>query len=312
MHIQTVVSLIIISASLFLLAELLSRATEDLEVLFGQGLAGGVITGIITALPETIVVIESILDNKMSVAISASIGGNVILFTFGIGIISLVYSIKWKKDLKMKEDYNVEQRFLLFSTILLSIAILIGYLNIILSVLFILLYVYYVAYRIKHKPRRDLEKEEVNIKKDVLMIVISSVLIVFLARPLVDSIVQFSTELGITPAWFALFFIPILSDAEELVTGIRLALSKNSEMGSTALVSLIGSKIQNGTMLLGIIGLLAWTPIKITSLTIELLTVAIINVVSMIVLLDGNVKKWESLTLLLSYFVVIVLTRVAV
>ncbi len=312
MHIQTLVSLIIISASLFLLAELLSRATEDLEVLFGQGLAGGVITGIITALPETIVVVESILDNKMSVAISTSIGGNVILFTFGIGIISLVYSIKWKKDLKMKEDYNVEQRFLLFSTILLSIAILIGYLNVILSVLFILLYVYYVAYRIKHKPRRDLDKEEVNIKKDVLMIVISSVLIVFLARPLVDTIVQFSTELGISPAWFSLFFIPILSDAEELVTGIRLALSKNSEMGSTALVSLIGSKIENGTMLLGIIGLLAWTPIKITSLTVELLTVAIINVVSMIVLLDGNVKKWESLTLLLAYFVVIAVTRVAV
>lgn len=307
MNIYLIISLIGIGFVLFLLAELLSRATEDLEEIFGQGIAGGVIAGIVTALPETIIVIESILNGKMAIAISTAIGGNIILFTFGIGFVGLLYSFKWKKNLKMKEDYRVEQRFLLISTILISIVIMLGYLNVILSVFFILVYIYYIAYRIKSKPQKK-DVKHVNLKKDVGIVLISSFLIVFLAEPLINLIVQVSEETGITPAWFALFFIPILSDAEEFVTSIKLALSGTS-LGSTALVSVIGSKIENGTLLLGIAGLLAWTPIRITSIYIELISVALVNIISVVVLLDGNIKKWESVSLMVTYFAVVILTK---
>ncbi|PSN91655.1 Na(+)/Ca(2+) exchanging, partial [Candidatus Marsarchaeota G1 archaeon OSP_B] len=113
----TVLSLLGVLGALTVAAELIAKGTEELEGAIGQGMAGGVVLGFLTALPETIVVVVAVLNSAGDVALGSAIGGNVILFTLGIGLVGLVYVKKWKSPLKMVGDYSVEYNFLVLSTL---------------------------------------------------------------------------------------------------------------------------------------------------------------------------------------------------
>src|SRR5271154_5038266 len=114
-----------------LAAEFIAIGTEKIEPLIGQGMAGGVVLGLIGALPETIFVVIATLKGSYTIALGSALGGNIILFTLGIGIIGIVYTLKWKRPIQMKEDYEIEVRFLLFSTLVLIVLLVYGTLNLI-------------------------------------------------------------------------------------------------------------------------------------------------------------------------------------
>lgn len=119
--------------------------TDELEDYLGQGISGGIILGFLTALPETIFVVVASIGGQYDVALGSAVGGNVLLFTLGIGLVGIVYKLKWRTSLVLSEEYKVENKFLILSTLVVILVLLYGKLDVITGLILISIYVYYVV-----------------------------------------------------------------------------------------------------------------------------------------------------------------------
>ncbi len=297
-----IIRFIVILVALIIAAELLAKGTENMESKFGQGIAGGVILGFLTALPETVITIYALLNKEYGEALGSAIGGNVILFTLGIGLVGLIYSFSWNKPLKMNYDYKIENNFLIVNTILLVIIIFYGRFDLFTAIALSSIYIFYLAYRVKKGGEKD--KNNVNLTRSIIELTIGTILILSFSDIFVKCIVAISEEFNLPITWTSLLLTPIAAELEEKISGIRLAMD-NPNGGSLAIVSFVGSKIENSTLLLGLIGF--FTPYSFHNSLPELISAIIANAIGIFILLDGKVTKYESIFLIVLYFIIIYL-----
>ena len=297
-----IVKIIITFVFLALSAELIARGTERLEKFMGQGMAGGIIMGLLTALPETIFVIVAVLRNEPYVALGSAIGGNVLLFTFGIGFLGLYFYLKWRRNLVIQEDYAVEHKFLIITTIALALIILYGRLNLFTAVPLLSIYLYYATYRVRKFTKEDSgDVDEKEVLKASLYLVVGAFLLVIFSEPFIDQIVLLSEQIGIPAIWLALIITPLAGELEETISAIRLT-HASINGGSLAIFDFVGSKIENATVLLAIIGL--FSDISIMPGITELLATVIANIMAILILMDKKLGVKESLSLLFIYFLI--------
>lgn len=286
-------------------AELLAKGADELEGFLGQGITGGIVLGLLTALPETIFVIIASLEGSFEVALGSAIGGNVLLFTLGIGLVGLFYSLKWKTSLEISGEYEIENRFLLLSTIAMILILIYGRLDIISGLLLISLYVIYVAYRITKFSKMDSKSERKDVKKPVLFLLVGGILLVFLSHYFVEYINVVASILKVPAVWLSLVISPIAGELEEKLSAFRLIqISKSG--GSLSILSFVGSKIENGTVLLGIIGL--FNNFSLYHALPEYISALVANLIALYVLYDKRLKLNESLVLIILYAIIIALS----
>ncbi len=294
-------------AGFFVAAELVADGTTRIEPLLGQGIAGGILVGFVGTLPETIFVVIAVLGGAFDIAIGSAIGGNLILFTLGIGTIAIIYSLKWKETLKMKEDYHIELQFLIISTIGICALMLYGFLNFWSGLLLAMIYFVYVFYR--YRKAKHLIRKSVSTKlgKRTLMrgmayITVGVVIVALISGYFVEAINGLSAAFMIPAIWLALVISPLAADINENISGYRLAV-KTRGGGSTAIVSYFGSKLQNNTLLLGLIGLLAGSSVALGSAVPALLVVVAVNVIAFIFVKYGRLSFRDGILLIALYFV---------
>ena len=310
---QPLVTDILIMAGLLVVfgiaAEFISKGTEKFEDVMGQGMAGGVILGLMAALPETIFVIIAVAEGAYAVAVGTALGGNIILFTLGIGLVAVAYFAKWKKGITMKEDYHIEIAFLIAATLALLILLVYGRLDAASGVLLILLYVSYVVYRYTKVHSRIMrhvatEKGRREFLEGVLLMAIGSAIVVLFSSAFIATIIGIAGTAGIAAVWLALVIAPIASDFEEQLAAYRLT-QRSQRGGSTAIVSFIGGKLENNTVLLGIIGIFAASPVYIGFAAPELIAVMVINTIAITILSRGRLTYMQGAVLILLYFATI-------
>jgi cation:H+ antiporter len=298
-----------------LAAELISRATNELEDIFGQGFAAGVVLGIITAIPETLVVIIAIMQQSYGVAIGAALGGNIILFTLGTGMVGIVYFGKWKAPVQMKDDYAVEFNFLLAATLLFIAIAAYQILNPYIGVILIILYVGYLAIRysnardvfVKNERKKSFRKD---MERAVLYIIAGFIVVALLSGILVGDISGLANLLQIPAIWLSLVIVPIFADLSENINAYKLAKNRKGG-GSTAIVSFIGSKLQNNTLLLGLVCLFALPYLPIANALPEFIAIIAVNVIALLVMKRGSLDYKLSVFLIAFYFAIIGLSLLA-
>ncbi len=291
-------------------AEIIALGIEKLEPLMGQGMSGGILLGFLGALPETVFVIIATLGKSYDIAIGAALGGNIILFTFGIGIVGIAYSRKWKRPIEMKEDYHIELYFLLASTILLGILVVYGSLGQISGAILFSLYIIYVAYRYAHAHGRIVKSSTAHGTRSALLrglayLAIGAIIIVPLSYVFVGLVSDLSSALLLPALWLALFIAPLASDLGENMSGYRIA-TRGDGGGSTAIVSFIGGKIQNNTMLIGLIGLLAAQPVLLGNAKFDLIAVIAVNLIALAVVSKKRLTLRGSILLVIAYVAIII------
>lgn len=305
----TIVEMVAAILGFFVAAELTAIGTDRIEPLVGQGMAGGVVLGLLGALPETVFVVVATLSGSYDVAVGSAIGGNIILFTLGIGVLGILYAMKWKGPIKMKGDYRVELWFLLGSTVALVLLMLYGSLDRLTGLLLFVPYLAYIAYRYASAHRMirknaGTAEGKRRILKALAYIFVGMLLIAPLSDIFVGLISSLSSDIGISALWIALVIVPIASDLDENISGYRI-LSKSRWGGSTAIVSFIGSKLQNNTMLLGLIGLLAMQPIALASARFSLSAVILVNLIAIVVVMREKFTVRESVLLIAAYVAIV-------
>ena len=290
-------------------AELIATGTERMEPMVGQGMAGGVVLGLMGALPETIFVIIATLSGSYDVAIGSAIGGNIILFTLGLGIIGMVYAVKWKAPMRMKGDYMADLWFLLGSTGALVLLMLYGSLDRLSGFLLLAVYIAYLAYRYMHAHRMMSKSAGTAEGRRRMLTALAYmgagvVLVIPLSSFFVGLISSLSAGIGIPALWVALVLSPLAADLDENISAYRI-ISKSAGGGSTAVVSFIGSKIQNNTMLLGLIGLLAAGSVGLSGARVELSAVVVVNLIATVAIMRGRLTRSESVLLIAAYMAAI-------
>ncbi|MEM4139360.1 MAG: hypothetical protein QW250_07495, partial [Sulfolobaceae archaeon] len=305
------IELILGFITLAISAELISISAEKLSVKFGQGFTGGIIIGLVTALPETLFVIIAVLNNRDDVAIGSALGANVILFTFGIGMLGILYTIKWRKQAEISKEYKIEERYLLISNLALIIVYLVGFLNYLLSLAILIIYFSYVYERYKIYRSNIFsgnEEKDKNVKvglKYFLMLTLGSLLIILSSEIFVEGLARASSLLDISAGLIALIITPIASELEEKISSFRLVLRSPNNF-TIALLSFIGSKIENMTLLIGLVGLLSNNDfIPVRDYSKEFISAIITTFIALYVLIDRKIRFLESFLLVLSYFIII-------
>ncbi len=309
MALWIVAEILLAIAGFFVAAELTARGVESIEPIMGQGMAGGVILGLLGALPETIFVVIATLSSSHQVAVGSALGGNIILFTLGIGLVGIAHSLKWKRPIVMKEDYKVEIYFLMASTILLIAVMFYGSLDRISGGVLFLLYVIYVAYRYavarkKMDGRFSVRRRRKLITEGGAYIAAGMVIVLLLSGTFVSTISDVSGMIGISPLWLALVISPLAADIDENISANRITMRKVGG-GSTAIVSFVGGKLQNNTVLLGLIGLLSSGGVAIGGSMFDFGAVVAVNLLAIAVILRGKLDYKESILLVMAYAIVI-------
>ncbi|MEM3329793.1 MAG: sodium:calcium antiporter [Saccharolobus sp.] len=282
-------------------AEFLAKGSEELEKKWGQGIVGGILLGFLTALPETIFVIIASITGNFDIALGSAIGGNVLLFTVGLGIVGVAYWLKWRENIIISTEYDIENKFLLISTIAMVLVLFYGKLNIISGTLLISIYAYYLYYRIIKREKVD-KSEKISMKKPLVLMTIGGVVLVILSHSFIEYIHVIAEALHVPAIWLSLVISPIAGELEEKISSIRLVqMSKTG--GSLSILSFVGSKIENATVLLGIIGF--FTDYSLYSALPEYIAAIVANIIALYFLFDKKFGLLESIILFGLYVIII-------
>jgi cation:H+ antiporter len=294
--------------ALIIAADLIANSAESLSKRFGEGLTGGIIIGFMTTLPETIFVIVATLSGKPDIALGSALGGNIILFTLGIGILGILYILKWKKPGTLNIEYKVEEKYLLLSNFALASILLIGFINIYIGLGLLIVYFLYAFERYR-AYRKLIELEYIKpipLLRSTLYLTLGCILMLIFTERFIKVIEDLSLSLGLPASLISLIITPIISEFEEKLSSFKLILN-SSENFTLALLSFIGSKIQNMTILVGFIGIFNQGDLSINRYYEEFLVTIIVTFIALYVLFDRKMGIIESILLIISYFTIIFL-----
>jgi Ca2+/Na+ antiporter len=236
----------------------LGRASEILLGRLQARVIGGVLLGFAVTLPEYLFALISTLSRHNDVALGSAFGGNIFLFTLLYGVLFLA-----------NKSASAAYRGLMFdvvvlgsSTLLILFASIINTLNIYVGLALILLYALFIAYSARGSDDlRENPVDSLSIKskfESLGFLAVGLILTVGFIHPLVNQVVLFSSTVGIPPVITSFTLVPAGDELPELVamfTLLRSGSKRNTDtQGSqAAYASLIGSKVQSNTLLIGTI-----------------------------------------------------------
>ncbi|TRM77264.1 hypothetical protein DMP16_02390 [Sulfolobus sp. B1] len=299
----SILQLIILMLLVALASDLMSKGTIELEKRFGKGITGGVILGIINALPETIIVTEALLNGFYEVALGSALGGNILLFTLGLGVVSIVYYIKYRsKVIQLEGEINIEYYSLVVATLVLLISIIYGKLNIYLSLCLLFIYAFYVFKRYKNYSSRRDSFSKNNVKRGIIYLLIGGFLLIFITKYFIISVINTAEILGVPTFLITVLLTPLAGELGENLIAVKLISSSPSD-ATTAIINFMGSKLENMTLLLSIIGISQ--TISLRSSVLELIMILFATIIFLGILKDRNIKINEGISLFLIYTILI-------
>ena len=289
---------------LALSAELIGRSATALEKVYGQGFVGGLLIGLMSTMPETAVVTFSAYYSNYQVAVGSSMGGNMMLFTLGVGIIGLAYLSRYRKELVISTEYSVERDYLLIATIALLLLIPYSKLDRVSGALLIVIYVAYLVSRIRSSRRGEGEKGT-GLRRAGLEMLVGFLLGLSSSPFFSIAVNDLAQGIGVSPLILSLVIAPLATDMDTILTSLNL-IRRDESGGSVSILGLIGSKIENVTILLGLIGAVSPSPVVVDPLNLVILVAT--NSAALFILWDRTLGRAESLALILFYVVLVLVT----
>ncbi|AAY81029.1 hypothetical protein [Sulfolobus acidocaldarius] len=288
--------------SIGLTSTLLAKATMEIEKKLDSGLTGGLILGLINSLPETIIITEAVLSGANEVAVGSITGSLLFIFTFGIGLISVVYYFRYKsKTIQIGGDISSEYTSLLIALVTFTLVLLVfRSVNYYASILLLIPYVYYV-YR-RYRGRRVYVRREFNVRKTILLLSIGAMMLFMISNFFVSSLVSLSTVLNIPTVVLASILVPIASELGDGFLALSLLYNSASNV-DTVITNFMGGKLENLTLMLSIPGF--YTTVNLVSNHLDIILIPLSVLSLLMIIRDKNIKISEGLALITIYPILI-------
>lgn len=317
-----ILNIIIFSLAIIPLAIRLGNITSDLSAIIGEK-KGGLIAATVGNMPEIMMGIWSIRIGLISMAKAALIGSiiNNMLLVLGVSII--LGGVKYKEQKFNKNIAKTNFNMLLLAiasfTIIFSInnytslsEVMLNSIGVKISIILICIYLLGLIFSLyTHKNLfvlGDLEEiEEVkgqNSYKNVIYIIVISILLYFISEKLIVNINLFTKEKNISPEFIGIMLLPILGNIGENISAIMCAI-KNKVNASLEIA--IGSSIQIAlfaTPILIIFGYFWGVNMNMIFSSIQMVMLFIAVIMSYIVFADGKTYWFEGCILVAIYVIV--------
>ncbi len=270
---------------------ILSYGAEHLALRFGAKFIGRTLLSVATTLPEIAIVIYASSAGLYDVAIGSGLGSNILMMTLGLALMLLISTTRLSKSPLKKLDvssFGTDKIFLLVSAVLSAILLIDGY-NYIDGFIFIGIFVGYILIafielkkeqKIKRvasdadaatantvvpsppftslsssdsdsNSHHSTEANKSDMIKAILAFIIGTAGIVIGANPFITSLQSFSFDIGVSTVVLAVIISPIAGEMPEKISMMILA-RKGAAGASIAIANVLGSKVLNNSLLLGI------------------------------------------------------------
>jgi len=276
---------------------------EKLSERLGHSFGAGVLLGLMTALPETILVFESLALGQVGAGLSSAVGANAMLMTLGLGLLGLVFSLKYRSPITLEGKYGLELRALLISTALIGLSLLASALipgtpgenpleRAVLALTGVVLASVYVIYVFKSfSTSNEEEKGEGGVARHILLLIAGGLLAIAVTPYFLKSVEEVSQRYGVPFEFLVYLVSPVAAELEEHLSSY-IMIFRGKELGSPAVYSFLGSKIENSSVLISPFLILG---ADLTSYFPLLVALIISNLFSIAVLRDGRLGLKESL-----------------
>lgn len=253
---------------------LLSYGAEHLSMRFGAKFVGRTLLSVATTLPEIAIVMYAASVGLYEVAIGAGLGSNILMMTLGLAIMLLIATTRLSRAPLKKIDvstFKIDKIFLLVSALISAMLLLDGY-NFVDGFIFIGMFIAYIIIAYVEMKREQkvnqpaivqtAENKSVSMPAHVLTarkdmakaiftFIAGTIGIVIGAGPFIHSLETFSEDIGISTIILAVIISPIAGEMPEKISMMILA-RKGAAGAAIAIANVLGSKILNNSLLLGV------------------------------------------------------------
>lgn len=259
---------------LILASWVLAYGAEHLSTRFGAKFVGRTLLSVATTLPEIAIVVYAASAGLYEVAIGAGLGSNILMMTLGLALMLLIATTRLSKAPQKRIDvstFKIDKLFLLASALISAMLLLDGY-NYIDGIIFVGMFVAYVLIAFIEMKREQKINELAVVKtmegktastpvhvltnkndmtKAILAFAAGTIGILVAAGPFVGSLQTFSEDIGVSTIVLAVIISPIAGEMPEKISMMILA-RKGAAGAAIAIANVLGSKILNNSLLLGV------------------------------------------------------------
>ncbi len=298
-------------------AYLLSHGAEVMADKWGTTIAGSLILGLLTTLPEYTFVYWASVKGRYDMAIGSAIGACTLLVTLGYGLVILVATTKLSRkpvpNIRLTKATRVDAAFLLITALVAllfvwndsALSLLEG---IILAAVFLTYVVLVVTMCGKHG------EELLHVPHRKLFIALGQILIggavIFLvSEPFVDTMILLAQAFNVSPVVIAIVLGPIASEMPEKMTAY-ITVWRNGKLAQLSISNFIGSKVNHNSLLLAIIPFVGYAKQhgKIPGLMSPMfLVMTIMTVFVSAMLARGRIERWNGAVLVACYIAIMIL-----
>ena len=238
-----------------------------------------------TSAPEAAVSITAGIAGSNELAISNVIGSNIFNLLVVAGACAIIKPYK-VEEVMLKRDFPVNVIISALLIVMMVIGNVLGYINGIVLLVGIVLYVLFVVLKaVRHREKDEGEEiKKINPVLSVVLIIIGLAMIIFGGDMVVDNATDIALKLGWSETFVGLTIVAIGTSLPELVTSIVAA--RKGESG-LALGNVIGSNIFNILFILGLSSSITAIPVD----TQEIINAIIMLVITALVYVACLIKK---------------------
>lgn len=229
-----------------------------------------------TSAPELVVSLTSALNNNTAIAVGNVVGSNIANILLILGVTAMIYPLKVQKNTVWKEipmsflaavmllilgiqhilDARVSPTFNLNSP---EEAGLITFTNGLVLLAFFIIFIYYTFGISKVTGDNDTEIKSYSGIKSTLLVIGGLITLGLGSRLVVDNAILIARTFGVSDALIGLTIVAIGTSLPELITSVKAALKKNSDI---AVGNIVGSNIFNIFFILGFTALFKDLPLS--------------------------------------------------
>lgn len=271
-----------------------------------------------TSTPELVVNVLASLEGSSEIAVGNVIGSNIANILLILGVSAIIFPLPMKKNTILSEiPFSLTATILvgyvanatLFDGEPMSISQLDGLVLLFFFILF-MAYIYKIARAERNEDlskieqRVDEPKDNVNVGKAVLLIVLGIVALFFGGKWVVDGAIAIAQSFGISKNFIGLTIVAVGTSLPELVTSATAAYKKNTDI---AVGNVIGSNIFNLLWILGISAFIRPLPFDAISNQDLMVLIASTSLIifTMATGKKNSIDRWEGAVFVVLYVVYI-------
>jgi Ca2+:H+ antiporter len=329
LHWSEVVIFLTASLAIIPLAAFMGVATEEIAVVVGPNLGGlmNATFGNATELILAFVALKAGLIQVVKATITGSIIGNLLLV---MGFAMFLGGLRYKEQFfqSTAARMNASSMNLAVIAILLPTAVeytstgigeaTLQQLSIAVAIVLIVVYMLSLLFSMKthaylydvgmaenegDETEEEKKPEDINIWLWVGILLIVTVGVAIESELLVDSLEVATKELGLSPLFTGVIFLPIIGNAAEHATAITVALKNKMDLSVSVAV---GSSLQIALFVAPVLVIAGWfigQPMDLNFNPFELVAVAVAVLIANSISSDGNSNWLEGILLLATYLV---------